>query len=520
MSDSDFLSVAHDFQLGMLDTERPHPATTGLADWTRNDLPRAVQALSEVDRGALESLAGKWESLKPLAESIRETRARGNRIFLAGCGATGRLSLSLETFARREIAAGSRHRTIVGFMAGGDAALIRSIERFEDHPDYGVRQLRELGFADGDLLIASTEGGETPFVIGATEEAAERAGPRPFFLYCNPDDLLRAHVARSARVIANPDIAKINLSIGPMALTGSTRMQASTVLMAAIGLALDHDNEPDEIAPAGLAWISWLTRGIDWNEIIPFVEAESAVYEEGEFVIYEPGPYGMTVLTDTTERSPTFTLAPFEREGFPGDPPCLNYLWIRGAATAAAAWQRLLHRDPRALEWGDLRHLTGGEALARFDFSDRGKTRREQRTARPNRLFRIDRTGTGIRWRFRNLETVFPVPPGIGFLAENLALKCLLNAHSTLVMGRRGRYEDNLMTHVSANNHKLIDRAVRYVRMLLHRHYGRDVSYQTAAETLLRIRPTLGPDEPVVLKTVLALANPRIGETAPSGGPG
>jgi len=47
-------------------------------------------------------------------------------------------------------------------MAGGDVALIHSIEKFEDFPDFGERQLRELGFKQGDLLISCSEGGE-PF---------------------------------------------------------------------------------------------------------------------------------------------------------------------------------------------------------------------------------------------------------------------------------------------------------------------------------------------------------------------
>ena len=32
--------------------------------------------------------------------------------------------------------------------------------------------MKELNFGEKDLLIASTEGGETPWVIGATEYAA------------------------------------------------------------------------------------------------------------------------------------------------------------------------------------------------------------------------------------------------------------------------------------------------------------------------------------------------------------
>ena len=44
-------------------------------------------------------------------------------------------------------------------MAGGDAALIKSIEDFQDHPQFAEQQVVELGFRENDLMIGSTEGG-------------------------------------------------------------------------------------------------------------------------------------------------------------------------------------------------------------------------------------------------------------------------------------------------------------------------------------------------------------------------
>lgn len=81
----------------------------------------------------------------------------------------------------------------------------------------------------------------------------------------------------------------------------------------------------------------------------------------------------------------------------------------------------------------------------------------------------------------------------------------LLNAHSTLVMGRLGRYEDNVMTYVAANNFKLIDRAIRYVRLLLKRHHGLDSDYEAVAQLLLAEKSRLPPGEPIVLRTVDAM---------------
>ena len=56
------------------------------------------------------------------------------------------------------------------------------------------------------------------------------------------------------------------------------------------------------------------------------------------------------------------------------------------------------------------------------------------------------------------LSTPFSTP-----LFKHLVLKMILNTHSTLIMGRLGRYEGNVMTYVRASNNKLIDRAIRYI---------------------------------------------------------
>jgi N-acetylmuramic acid 6-phosphate etherase len=72
-------------------------------------------------------------------------------------------------------------------MAGGDAALIKSVEDFEDHPEFAEQQLVELGFKQGDLLIGSTEGGETPWVIGAIWKSTTLTSRKPWMLYGNTD---------------------------------------------------------------------------------------------------------------------------------------------------------------------------------------------------------------------------------------------------------------------------------------------------------------------------------------------
>src|SRR6266566_2632827 len=113
-------------------------------------------------------------------------------------------------------------------MAGGDFALIKAVEGFEDFAQFGRKQMADLGVSGKDIVFAITEGGETSFVIGTAWKGVE-AGAKVYFVYNNPEEILCQHVQRSRDIIEDARIQKINLTTGPMAITGSTRMQATTI---------------------------------------------------------------------------------------------------------------------------------------------------------------------------------------------------------------------------------------------------------------------------------------------------
>ena len=69
---------------------------------------------------------------------------------------------------------------------------------------------------------------------------------------------------RSRKVLENPTIKKLNLTVGPMALAGSTRMQASTAQMLAAGLALEHHAAPEGVAHA-LTEFTERAMETDWS---------------------------------------------------------------------------------------------------------------------------------------------------------------------------------------------------------------------------------------------------------------
>ncbi|GAB4406896.1 MAG: hypothetical protein OHK0056_06380 [Bacteriovoracaceae bacterium] len=497
-----FLKVKEQFMLGELSTERQNPKTIGLAELSQHNLHDALVDFHEVDKQTLRTLINKLPLLEEMADSISETVKSQHRIFFVGCGATGRLSLSIEFLARAS--GGFFDQQVTGLMAGGDLALIHSIERFEDYPEYAVRQLRDLNFSENDLLIAVTEGGETPFVIGAVEYAAKFSKRKPFFLYCNPDDILKKVAARSKAVLENSAISKINLDVGPMALSGSTRLQATTIQMSACCLALLHYNEKDK-------WVSLVESMLNQVDSLVhedferLIENESQFYQNAEAVLYKVDPFlAIAVMTDTTERSPTFSLASFENRFEPERPFSWCYLYDSEAESAEDAWLKLLMRRPNTLEWPELDGIASMKRLLGFDFSKSLKRHRESGMKCTQHIAQIELHKDYIRL------TIGPDRATISnqhfqLWQSHIMLKIALNAHSTLVMGRLKRYQSNIMTYVRPSNNKLIDRATRYIMALLKEQGRTDYSYDQIVMKIFEVRTKISPCQPIVLEVMKEL---------------
>ncbi len=494
-----FLNVADKFKLGALETEKPHPLTKCLSEEVQTNLTKAISSLKAVDTLALKRFQEYLPQLGPLGSDIGDTLKSGGRIFLCGCGATGRLSISLEVFCRQGLVPDEYKERFIGFMAGGDAALIKSIENFEDFPEYGKRQLLELGYAENDLLISTTEGGETPFVIGATEAASKLGNRKPWFIYCNPDEQLVREVERSKRVIQNHNINNLSLFVGPMGLSGSTRMQASTVLMAAVGWAIRFGNQIEEFETQCEQFQSTWEQ-LDLSPLAALIQAEAETYSQNEFVIYKTESYAVTVLTDTTERSPTFSLPPFENETESTDPPAWCYLSIPSAINSQSAWETVLQRPPRCLDWKGIEVNTSEEYLIGFYIDQSCHHKRSSKTNRvPHHTFEIKETIEGIHFNFREHNWVLSTS-NLEFFERNLLLKLILNIHSTLIMGLLSRFESNLMTYVKPTNFKLIDRTIRYVQRLAELQGSPKPSYENTARKLFALKDHLSNDEAIVVR--------------------
>ena len=480
-----FLKIKNQFQLGTLTTESFNIKSEKLSRAASTS--DAISILKEVDKDALDILESKFEQSLEIKNAIEKTLNNDHKVYICGCGATGRLALSLEFLYREKF----KSSDVIAFMAGGDYALIKSVEKFEDETLFGKRQLNDLGFVDGDMLLAITEGGETSFVIGAANEAATNKKSDVFFLYCNPDEEL-TKIKRSDEVLKNKAIHKINLTVGPMAISGSTRMQATSAQMFVSAIALlNYEKTQKDFKSLYDSTLKELID-LDYSFLADFIEEESNIYLDGGIVSYKSHEkLSICVLTDTTERSPTFSLRAFEKID---DNECsLSFLTVKEASSTQKAWMKLLLREPRCLNWSEISEKLDREELYKFDISKRSLDRRSSMN-NLHKIFTIDYKDDGIVLEL--CAQSFKVPKSSSLLVDHLKLKLLLNTHSTIIMTKLGRVQGNVMSYVRPSNYKLIDRAVRYIIKLS----DNKIDYDEALKRVIKNIDQISANESIVLK--------------------
>ncbi len=509
MNLSEYLKNAKYFSLGHLPTEGFHPQTRNLSDLVHHDLDTAIQLIQKIDTEALQKLKPVIPLIEKMRRDIQLTLSRGNRVFLSGCGATGRLALALESTWRTVHRGSKDENAIQALMAGGDFALVKSVENFEDYPEFGIRHLTDLGFTQGDLLIAITEGGETPYVIGTVLGALALSGTQdPWFVFCNPTQVLCDTVERSREIIQTPRVKSLCIPVGEMALSGSTRLQAATVQMFAVGLALfKNPNDDEQTLEAFLSEY----RQLDLAGFLkPAIRWESNCYQKQESVIYQTEHYPIAVLTDTTERSPTFSLVPFEKRSETQPPFSLSYLSIPSAKTALDSWISILGRSPIGLEWPELNGRLSLSSLLEFNFGQSAVQERQARLA-PRIQREISINPDEYRENVVIESSDFKTQLGTSLLNdplyEQILIKLILNNLSLMVMGLLDRYEGNVMTWVRASNGKLIDRTIRYLEFLIQKRGLAPVSRDQLAEMIFENQNRLEADQPMIFKILTLLQN-------------
>ena len=493
---ADFIKNETQFHLGFLPTEQSHPRSKMLETRFKENTVSGVAVLQDIDHDVLVMAQKVLKSpeFELFVQTAKETLSNGGRMIFSGCGATGRLSILLESMWRD---AASRIEKLAPYadnaasiMTGGDYALVRAVEFFEDYQQFGRRQAADMGICEKDMLIAITEGGETSSVLGTLAEAVER-GAKGFLLFNNPADLLAEKLERSRNAITDKRVTVLDLYCGPMALAGSTRMQATTSEQLIAGsmleiLACSICGLPvPDFAAEFAHLLSELEKSAE--NIANYIDLESSCYSAGGRVTYYADRYLLDIFTDTAERTPTFMLTPFKKIDDDDAPEP----WALAKSlyhNANEIWQNAFKRPPRCISWGsaDYIQMNGTEKMIaqppqiafedmlQFDVGCEINL---------ERCSNVSDTAILVAWQDEEAEQAFdqqtfPYPGRAKvifdmaisetplLLMRHLAVKLFFNTLSTGTMVRLGRVSGNWMSFVDTTNKKLIDRAVRLISEL------------------------------------------------------
>jgi N-acetylmuramic acid 6-phosphate etherase len=202
-------------RFGALPTEAVHPEAAHLDELPAEKVVALM--LNEEARGA-RAAAARGALIGRAAELVAEKLAAGGRLVYAGAGTSGRLGTldaveCVPTF-------GVPPSRVVPVIAGGPAALTRSVEGAEDSARDAEQRLRRIAVGPTDAVVGIAASGVTPFVLAALGYARfRRAGT--VFLTCGrvPED------DDGGAPLADVVIA---LDTGPEVVAGSTRLKAGT----------------------------------------------------------------------------------------------------------------------------------------------------------------------------------------------------------------------------------------------------------------------------------------------------
>jgi N-acetylmuramic acid 6-phosphate etherase len=192
-------------------TEQENPRSHNLSSQSTAEIVALMNEEDALVAGAVRLVLGV------IAKAIDETVARlasGGRLFYTGTGTSGRLGVLDASECPPTF--GVSPDLVQGVIAGGYDACYRAVEASEDDADAGAADLKQRGFAAGDVLVGIAASGRTPYTVGAIEYARS-IGAFTVGLTCVPGSAITE--------VAELSIVPV---VGPEVVTGSSRLKAGT----------------------------------------------------------------------------------------------------------------------------------------------------------------------------------------------------------------------------------------------------------------------------------------------------
>ena len=196
---------------GTLNTEQQNRASLNIDDLSINDILRTINREDKTIALAVE------KALPEIEDTVRLTTTalkNGGRVFYIGAGTSGRLGVldASECPPTYSVPVD----WFIGIVAGGDAALRRSIEGADEKPENAIKYLEPFDINERDVVIGISCSGAAAYVVAALDHSRGKKA-KTVYLITNPTPYSATSV----------DVT-ISVDTGPEIITGSTRMKAGT----------------------------------------------------------------------------------------------------------------------------------------------------------------------------------------------------------------------------------------------------------------------------------------------------
>ncbi len=196
----------HDARL----TERRNPRSERLDTLSPAEI---VDLINAEDAGIAAAVAQARAEIARTIELVERAFRGGGRLVYVGAGTSGRLGV-LDA-AECPPTYGTPPEMVVGVIAGGTPALLRSVEGAEDDVNAAIAEMDARRVGPDDVVLGIAASATTPYVRAALGRA-QALGAATVFLSCSePPAVLRETCD-----------ACITVLVGPEVVTGSTRMKA------------------------------------------------------------------------------------------------------------------------------------------------------------------------------------------------------------------------------------------------------------------------------------------------------
>jgi N-acetylmuramic acid 6-phosphate etherase len=174
-----------------------------------------VDLMNAEDATVAGAVRGERERMAGAIDLVVAALQQGGRLVYVGAGTSGRLGV-LDA-AECPPTFGTPPTMVVGVIAGGYGALVKSSEGAEDDVNAGAAAMDTAAVTPRDVVVGIAASGTTPYV-GAALSRAQTLGAGTVLVTCStPPKLL----TDTCDVVIQP-------VVGPEALTGSTRLKAGT----------------------------------------------------------------------------------------------------------------------------------------------------------------------------------------------------------------------------------------------------------------------------------------------------